>query len=155
MLKSLERFFSTHTASPGGQHGRETHQHALRLATAALLLEVMAADDDDHPAERQAITQSLASRFQLEQHEIDTLIEQAAQRREQASDYHQFTSLINRHFSAEEKKQLMEQLWQVAYADRQLDSYEEHLIRKIADLLHIPHQVFISRKHRAQASTPD
>ena len=59
--------------------------------------------------------------------------------------------LINRHFSQEEKNHIVELLWEVAYADGELDKYEEHLVRKLADLIYVPHRSFIRAKHRAKA----
>ena len=72
----------------------------------------------------------------------------AAAQRTQATDYYQFTSLINRGFSYTQKITLIQLLWEVAFSDGELDIYEEHLVRKIADLLHISHMDFIKTKHQ-------
>ena len=56
---------------------------------------------------------------------------------------------INKHYSREQKTELLEQLWRVAFADGKLDKYEEHLVRKLAELLHVPHTRFVATKHRA------
>ena len=63
---------------------------------------------------------------------------------------HQFTKLIHDNYSLEEKKEIIYLLWLVAYSDEDLDMYEESMIRKISDLLYIPHQDFIQAKLRAQ-----
>ncbi len=60
-----------------------------------------------------------------------------------------FTDVINEKFDADHKFVLMERLWKVACADDRLDKYEEYTIRKIADLLHVPHRKFIQAKHNA------
>jgi len=65
---------------------------------------------------------------------------------------YQFTGLINQHFTPEQKVRVVEMLWQVAYADGHLDPYEEALVRKIADLIHVPHRQFIQAKHRVAES---
>ena len=57
---------------------------------------------------------------------------------------------MNEHFSAPEKVDLFSCLWQVAYADGRIDKYEEHLLRRIADLLHISHRDFIRTKLAVQ-----
>lgn len=67
-----------------------------------------------------------------------------------ATDHYQFTSLINQRFSQAQKQQVVELMWQVAYADSQLSAYEQHVIRKIADLLYVPHRAYIAAKLRAR-----
>ena len=67
-----------------------------------------------------------------------------------ANDYWQFTSIINKRFTQPQKVRVIELLWEVAYADAGLNAYEEHLIRKLADLLHISHGDYITAKLRAR-----
>ena len=76
------------------------------------------------------------------------LISMAEQERNDATDYHQFTSLINKNFTAQQKVKIVECLWQVAFADGALHEHEEHLVRKIAELIYVPHRAFINAKHR-------
>ena len=66
----------------------------------------------------------------------------------EATDYYAFTSLLNAHYTQQQKIKLVEDLWQLAYADNELDKYEEHLLRRLADLLHVPHHDFIRTKHK-------
>ncbi len=67
-----------------------------------------------------------------------------------AVGYYPFTSLINRHFSAEDKERIVELLWQVAYVDATLSAHEQHVIRKVADLLHLSHASYVGAKLRAK-----
>jgi len=67
-------------------------------------------------------------------------------------DYQRFTGLLNDHFSQERKIDLVESMWQVAYADRELDAHEHHVISKIAGLLHVTHGQYIGAKMRAKAA---
>jgi uncharacterized tellurite resistance protein B-like protein len=124
-------------------------RHGLQLAAAALLFEVLRADDDEHPDERAMLEQALRKAFSLSDRETSELAELADCEAAESVSLFQFTGLINQHFSAEEKVQLAEMLWQVAYADGRLDPYEEATVRKIAELLHVPHRDFIRAKHRA------
>ena len=80
----------------------------------------------------------------------DTLMALAAEEARLATDYFQFTSLINKNFSAGQKVQVVEYLWQVAYADGQLDAHEQHFMRKIADLLYVSHADYVAAKQRAR-----
>jgi uncharacterized tellurite resistance protein B-like protein len=114
-----------------------------------------AAGNDAHgrsitAAETASVTRSLQRRFGLEAAQVDTLMALAAEEARLATDYFQFTSLINKNFSAEQKVQVVEYLWQVAYADGHLDAHEQHFMRKIADLLYVSHADYVGAKQRAR-----
>jgi len=123
-------------------------KHGLQLATAALLFEVLRADHDEHPDERAMLEQALRNAFALSDSETRELAELADSEAAEAVSLYQFTGLINQNFSADEKVQLVEMLWQVAFADGRLDRYEEAAVRKITELLHVSHRDFIRAKHR-------
>ena len=139
---------STRVPSP------EREQHAIQLATAALLVEVARIDSESTEAESAAVMRAVREKFGLEADEAAALIELAEAEMRQAGDYFQFTSLVNRHFSAPQKLAIIEMMWRIAYADAALSAHENHLMRKIGDLLHIPHGDFIAAKMRAQQPLP-
>ncbi len=128
-------------------------QHALHVATAALLLEMMRMDASITAAETASVTRSLQRRFGLGAAQVDALMALATEEARLATDYFQFTSLINKSFSAEQKVQVIEYLWQVAYADGHLDAHEQHFMRKIADLLYVSHADYVGAKQRARQPT--
>jgi len=146
MLRKLRRFYATYL-SPDSATAHDP-EHAVQMATAALLLEMARMDESIDAGERKHISQALQSLFQLGPHETAMLQELAEQTAEQAASYHEFTALLNKQFSQEQKIKVIENLWEVAYADDQLDKYEEHFVRKIADLLYVAHKDFITAKHR-------
>jgi uncharacterized tellurite resistance protein B-like protein len=125
---------------------------SLKLATAALLVEVLRADDRVAPAERRQVVDSLGRQLGLGQADCEDLLELAEKRVDQAHDLYQFTSQVNRACTAEEKVRFIEQLWRVAGADAVIHKYEEHMIRRIADLLYVPHRDFIAAKLRSASS---
>ena len=149
MIASIRDFFSQ-MIEPAVTAQGAAADHALHLATAALLLEMMRMDSSVTAAETAAVARSLQTRFGLDAAQVDTLMALAAEEAKQATDYFQFTSLINRSFSAEQKVQVVEYLWQVAYADGNLDAHEQHFMRKIADLLYISHADYVAAKQRAR-----
>jgi uncharacterized tellurite resistance protein B-like protein len=151
MLRNVKQFFDQHIRTPGQEHG-ENAEHALQVATAALLFEVMRADRDMKDAERHAVTAAIQSRFELTAEETATLLRLAESEAEQATDYFQFTSLINDHYTPVEKEQVIEHLWQVASADHEIDRFERTLVHKIADLLHVPRTTQIAARQRAMRS---
>lgn len=124
--------------------------HRLKLTCAALMIEMIHVDDEAHESEEKKIRNLLEQQFNLQEDELEELLALALEEKHAAIDYHQFTSLINQHYSQEQKIQLIEKLWQLAYADQTIDKFEEHLVRKLAELLHVPHKHFIQAKHKAE-----
>jgi uncharacterized tellurite resistance protein B-like protein len=118
----------------------------LLLATAALLVEVMRADQHATDAERAQLLKLLHESFGLPDAELDDLVRLAEAESEEAHDLFQFTRLVSEHYDAEQRIELVRNLWRVAWADGNIDRYEEHLIRRIADLLYVRHSDFIRAK---------
>lgn len=146
MIASIKRFFENHIVPEAGGGGDS--QHSLRLAIAVLLVEVAEADYQDKPEEREALQKCVREQFGLEPSEAEELIELARSEHTNSTDYYQFTSLINSQYKPDEKAAIIDGLWQIAFADNQLHHYEEHVIRRLAELLHVPHGQFIASKHR-------
>jgi uncharacterized tellurite resistance protein B-like protein len=146
MLNTIREFFDRHLerAAPADE------AHRLQLATAALLVEVVRGDGAIDAVERAALQTAIAGKFALSPAEATALIELAEQEARLANDSYQFTSLINRRFSQAEKLRVVELMWQVAYADATLSAHEQHVLRKLAELLHVPHGDYIAAKLRAR-----
>ncbi len=145
MIDALKKLFETPPSeSPAVQ------QHRLRLAAAALLIETARADFSEDEAEHQALRELLCSTLELTQAEVARLLEQASNRLDQATSLYEFTRVINDCYSPAQKLQLISAMWQVAYADGNLDKYEEHLIRQVAELTFVPHQDYIRVKLEAR-----
>lgn len=151
MIAGIKEFFAR-VVEPGiARDGID--EHALRVATAALLLEMMRMDNRIADAERDAVRATLQQRFALDAGELDALVALAAAEAREANGYHQFTSLINQRCDLPQKLRIVENLWQVALVDGHLDAHELHLMRRLTDLLHIPHAENIAAKQRAREAT--
>jgi len=148
MLQNIKHFFDQHLRVTGAPHAKGAG-HALQVATAALLVEVMRADRDLKDAERHAVTAAIQARFELTADETAALLRLAEAEAGQATDYYQFTALINQHYTAAQKEQVVENLWQVAAADHEIDRFERTLVHKVADLLHVPRAAQIAARERA------
>lgn len=149
MLNTLKDLLN----SLSGQRPQDTPEakaHALQLATAVLLVEVMRSDTTLQASERDAVLSALTQRFSLTPDELDRLLDLAQLTAKSAHDYHQFTDRINTHFSHPQKVAMVESLWRVAYADGHLDAHENHAISKIAGLLHVTHGEYIAAKLHAK-----
>lgn len=109
----------------------------LRMAVAALLVEAARMDASFDSAERSAVSTILAKRFGLSGSDVASLVSRADTRIQDTAQYFPFTHSINTRMSAEQKAEVIEMLWQVAYVDGELDPEEDRLIRQIAGLIHV------------------
>jgi uncharacterized tellurite resistance protein B-like protein len=103
-------------------------------------------NDEVWPEDRDAVKSAVLEHFGLDQDEAVELLELALAGRSESTDYFQFTSLIKRVYTLEQKTSLVELLWKIAYANQDLHRFEEHVVRKISNLLHGPHSAFIAAK---------
>ncbi|MBK6631817.1 MAG: TerB family tellurite resistance protein [Betaproteobacteria bacterium] len=150
MLSRVRDFFDRHLA--GAPSTPDNGSHSIELATAALLVEAMRIDDEATPAERAAVEHAIRAKFSLTDQETDELIGLAEEEVRQATDYFQFTSMINQRFTQAQKERVIELMWRVAYADAVIDAHERHLLRKIAALLHVSDSAYLAAKLRARDS---
>ena len=152
MLGKLKDLFDA-IAAPAAAADAGGRQHQLQLATAVLLVEVMRADPQLGAGERAAVVAALKRKFELAPEEIERLVELAHDTARGSNDFYAFTSVLNDHFSHEQKVRVIEHMWEVAYADGYLDAHENHLISKVAGLLHVTHGEYIAAKlHAKQAA---
>nr|WP_221197283.1 TerB family tellurite resistance protein [Simiduia aestuariiviva] len=117
-----------------------------QLAGIALLVEVAMADGHMDSTERAELQTAIARSQQMSEAAVGQLLERATRQQREATSVYEFTRVINDEFTAAEKFELVQAMWAVAYADGNLDKYEEHTIRKLADLIHLPHSEFIRAK---------
>lgn len=151
MIASIKDFFNQFI-EPGLHQNAADGAHAIQVATAALLLEMMRMDQRINSDERVAIAGALRLEFGLDADRLDTLMKLAENEAHSANDYYQFTSLINKSCDAAQKVRIVENLWHVAFVDGHLDAHELHLMRKIGDLLHVSHADYLAAKQRARVA---
>jgi len=121
-------------------------QDPLRLATAAVLLEIAYADGEFSPAEDGDVVGFLKGAFTLSDEDARMLIAQADELRGRTIDHFALTNYIRQHSSLAERIDIVKTMWRVAYSDRKLTDYENYLVRKLADLLGLEHHVMIDAK---------
>ena len=125
-------------------------EHALRVATATLLVEVAAADFVLQDSEQASMRDLLRHEFDLSAEELDAVIEQAHQQADKLVSLQHITRLLNQSFDHAMKVRVIEMMWQLVFADGNKDHYEEYLIRQVAELLYISHSEFIRARHKAE-----
>ena len=144
LLKKLKDLLGSESTATG-----EVEDRALELACAALMFEVARADFSVETTEQDAVTSLLTAQFNLSADEVSTITEAAIEQADAATCLFEFTRTLNDLASAEQKRNLLAMMWRVAMADNDLSRYEEHVIRKVADLLYVPHGDFIAAKQSA------
>jgi len=141
MFKSLKKFFKKPAPEQTGDSG-----HDARVAACALLMEMASADDEFSGGEKEDILKILQSDSGLSPEEADAIMAEAGKELESSLDLWQFTNLINKNYSKDEKIGVIETVWQVVYSDGILDKHEDYLVHKLADLLHLKHSELIDAK---------
>ncbi len=149
MFKTLRDLFDN-LVPPAPDAAPEAAEHALQLATAVMLVEVMRADTSFHPGEREAVLAALRDKFELAEDEAVRLAELADVTARGATDLFSFTSRINERFEMAQKLRMIEHMWRVAYADGHLGEHERHVLWRVADLLHVPQGAYVHARLRAQ-----
>lgn len=144
MIDKLVKWFEQHSTK------EVDNKHTVELATAVLFYEIIRADDKFDASEVKLKRRLLNAHFSLTDDDVRELCQQAELAASQAVDFSQFTRVIHDTCSLDEKIEIVESLWKLAFSDGQLDGHEEYLIRKISDLLYLDHKHFIQAKHRAQ-----
>ena len=124
----------------------ESNLTLLNNSCAALLVEIAFADKDFDETEKASLKQSLIEAYAIDESDIEEIIRDAEETVSESTSLYGYTSIVNTEFQYEDKLKLLRNLWKIAYADGYLDKYEEHLLRKISDLIHISHSDYINIK---------
>ena len=151
MFNNVTQFFTELAGRLQDRDAPENNQHR-ELVTAALMIEMARADGQVAEIELVQIKQMLEERFNLQSDDQLALMALASDKADHATSVFEFTSELKALLDQPTRIEMIELLWSVAYADNKLDKYEEQLVRKVADLLYVPHAEFIAAKHRVEAT---
>ena len=150
MLRALKRMFDAAQEDTRAVPAHERRQ--LQVAVAVLVHEARRADYVEGDEESVTAELALAEIFGLERHESAALLEQGRARAQQLTSFYAPLTIVKREFSLPDRIRLVEHLWRVVFADGRLNLYEDHYVRKIAHLLHIPNTESMLARNRARAS---
>jgi uncharacterized tellurite resistance protein B-like protein len=154
MIDLVKRFFSQ-GPQDGGTDKDGAAPHDIRIATCALFLEMSYIDGEFSESEREYVVSILKRDFELSNEHAAALLEAAHGELKESIDLWQFTNLINQNYSLEEKLQIIETVWKIAYTDGKLDKHEDYLVHKLAKLLRLNHKQLIDAKLRAKRIDSD
>lgn len=121
-------------------------QDPLRLATAAILLDIAYADGTFTPAEDGDVGKFLSEKFALDAGDARELLEAADEIRKKTVDHFALTHYVRKNSSLEDRVEIVKTMWRIVYSDGALTDYEGYLVRKLADLLGLEHHVMIEAK---------
>ena len=144
MIKKIKDLLSNYSKEE--ERIEEEWISKLDKACSALLIEVAFADKVFDESEISSLTTSLKEIYNLEHDTINELVSDAEKTVNESTSLYEYTRVVNDEFSYNDKLELLSRIWKLAFADGALDKYEEHLIRKISDLIHISHSDFIKIK---------
>ena len=142
MINRFKALFATADTGASGELGRDEELH---LAAAALLVESACLDGHFDGDERSSIERLLKERFELEEDEVSLLVADAEEAVAESGELYGFTKVIKDRYSSEERVEMIEMLWEVAFADGRLDHFEDNLIRRVGGL------IFVSDRDRGDA----
>ena len=151
MLKQLRDIFDK-TLINADQEDAQSREHALRLATATLLIEVVRADYEVDVKEIDATIRQLRAHFDLTEDETLLLVKEAEDKADHSVSLQDFTRVLHEQLSEAEKHSVIEMLWRVALADDYLDKHEDYVVRKVAGLLYVRHNDLIRIRNAVKAS---
>ncbi len=146
MISKIKTFFQDNILNASAEPDTQTPLKSIQKASAALLIETMLSDNLIDEKEQASVKALLTRTFELSEDDCDELFNLAQSEVAEATSLYEFTGQVNLHFSADDKFELIKQMWHVALIDNVLDKYEESLIRQVADLIYLPHSQFIKAK---------
>ena len=153
MLKKIKGYIS----ELGNQHSdaenqEEKEKNIINNACAALLIETALADKVFNVEEIDSMKKTLREVYEIDEKDLDELITESEKKVSESTSLYEYTRLINDLCDYQDKLKLINNLWAIAFSDKHLDKYEEYLIRKISDLLHVSHSDFIQQKLNVKES---
>lgn len=147
MLKKIKGYISELGNQPSDvENQEEKEQNIINNACAALLIETALADKVFNIEEIDSMKRALREVYEIDEKDLDELISESEKKVSESTSLYEYTRLINDLCDYQDKLKLINNLWAIAFADKHLDKYEEYLIRKISDLLHVSHSDFIQQK---------
>lgn len=145
MLSSIKSFFEEKLQQKAKEED-SLGVSSTDLACAALLLEVINSDHELDDRETAAFLEVLQTSLNIPEDDLKQMVRLAEAQAHQATSLYEFTRLINDEYDYPQKLKLIENMWRIAFSDKELDKYEEHLIRKVSELIYVSHSDFIRMK---------
>ena len=152
MIESIKNFFENRLAKNDKEEAPNSIVSKVDLTCAALLIEVMNSDHELDEREHNEFMTVLQKSYNIAESDLEELTQLAKDEAHEATSLYQFTRLINDSYDYEQKVALIENMWRIAFSDERLDKYEDHLIRKVSELIYVSHSDFIKTKLKVKST---
>ncbi len=152
MIESIKSFFENKLTKKEKEEAPSSAMSRVDLTCAALLVEVMNSDHELDEREHQEFMAVLQQSYNIAESDLEELTQLAKDEAFEATSLYEFTKLINDSYDYEQKVGLIENMWRIAFSDKRLDKYEDHLIRKVSELIYVSHSDFIKTKLKVRIS---
>jgi len=146
VIELIKNFFEEKLTKNDEEETTGSVMNRIDLASAALLIEVMNSDHELDEREHQEFMTVLQQSYNIAESDLAELTQLAKDEAFEATSLYEFTKLINESYDYQQKVALIENMWRIAFSDKRLDKYEDHLIRKVAELIYVSHSDFIKTK---------
>jgi|TARA_B110000967_G_C18607520_1_gene422349 uncharacterized tellurite resistance protein B-like protein len=146
VIESIKSFFENKLTKKEEEEAPTSAMSRVDLTCAALLVEVMNSDHELDEREHQEFMAVLQQSYNIAESDLEELTQLAKDEAFEATSLYEFTKLINDSYDYEQKVGLIENMWRIAFSDKRLDKYEDHLIRKVSELIYVSHSDFIKTK---------
>jgi len=146
VIESIKSFFENKLTKKKEEEAPSSAMRRVDLTCAALLVEVMNSDHELDEREHQEFMAVLQQSYNIAESDLEELIQLAKDEAFEATSLYEFTKLINDSYDYDQKVELIENMWRIAFSDKRLDKYEDHLIRKVSELIYVSHSDFIKTK---------
>ena len=123
----------------------ESKDNSIQKSICSLMIEVAYADNQLDDSELKVMANSL-SKLDIEKEEIQEIVDATLAKSKESISFYEHTRILNDQLDYDQKKEVLNSVWSIAFADGQMNKHEEHLIRRIADLLYLNHKDFINSK---------
>ena len=148
MLNKFQSIFSKLN-----QPEQKLARNDLHLAYAALLVHAAYIDGSLADEEMKTIRRLLAEKYNLDESEITELITEAEKKEKHSVDLYSFTSILTSHLDQDGRKEIISMLWEIVLADNIIDNYEDHLVRRVSDLIGVSTRDRILLKKEVESKT--
>lgn len=148
MIDRLRQMLFPDTGTAGGTSDPDNHQ--LAVAATALMVQLSRVDNNEDERELTAIVDCAIKAHHVTREEARSILDDALHHADDSTSLYEFTGVLNDQLSQDAKQIVLENIWRVALADGRIDKYEEHLIRRMADLLNLNHREYMLARHRAE-----
>jgi len=155
MIESIRNFFDKKLAKDAEDDTPSAELSKIDLTCAALLIEVMNSDHELDEREHGEVLAVLKQSYSIADDDLEELAKLAKAEAREATSLYEFTRLINDSYDPQQKIGLIENMWRIAFSDERLDKYEDHLIRKVSELIYVSHSDFIKTKLKVRNALPD